>query len=56
MKVAVYNAHGVREELIEALADALVADIEQCPVFPMPVPVPRERAEANAYASSRARA
>ena len=47
MKVAVYNAHGVREELIEALADALVADIEQCPVLPMPVPVPRERAEAN---------
>jgi len=41
MKVALSaNAQGVREELIEALADALVADIEQCPVLlPMPVPV-----------------
>ncbi len=48
MKVALYaNAQGVREELIEALADALVADIEQCPVLPMPVPVPHEGAGAN---------
>jgi hypothetical protein len=47
MKVAVSDAQGVREELIEALADALVADMEQCPVLPMPVPPPGERAEAS---------
>jgi hypothetical protein len=48
MKVALSaNAQGVREELIEALADALVADIEQFPVLPMPVPVLQEWAEAD---------
>ncbi len=48
MKVPLYaNGQGVREELIEALADALVADIELFPILPMPVPVPHEGLEAN---------
>ncbi len=41
------SAHGVREELIEALAEALVADVEQCPSLPMPIPVLQEWAEAD---------
>jgi hypothetical protein len=41
------HAPGVREALIEALAEALVAELEQCPVLPMPVPVLPEWAEAD---------
>jgi hypothetical protein len=33
------NGPGIREELIEALAEALVADIEQCPTVPTSAPV-----------------
>jgi hypothetical protein len=38
---------GIREELIKALAEALVADMDQCPTLPMPAPVTHDRAEAN---------
>ncbi len=41
------RAPGVREQLIEALAEALVADIEQFPVLPIPVPGLPEWAEAD---------
>ncbi len=41
------NESSIREELIEALAEALVADIEQCPTLPMPAAVTHDRVEAN---------
>ncbi len=38
---------GIREALIEALAEALVADLEQCPILPMPAPVTSDRADGH---------